>query len=86
MAVLDRAGFKYFPPQGAFYIMIKAPDGDAEKFSKLAKEYDILIVPSTTFGIKGWCRAGFCVSNDIILRSQPHFCELAQKEYGISRG
>ena len=83
MAVLDRAGFKYVRPQGAFYIMIQAPDGDAEMFKKRAMKHDILIVPSTSFGINGWCRAGFCVSNDIIRRSEQAFKELAE-EYGIS--
>lgn len=68
-AGLDELGFEYIPPQGAFYLWVKALEPDAQAFSDRAKEFDLLIVPSDCFGAKGWVRASYCVSPQTIERS-----------------
>ncbi len=66
---LDELGFTYIPPDGAFYLWVKALEPDAQAFSDRAKEFDLLLVPSDCFGVKGWVRASYCVSAKTITDS-----------------
>ena len=50
---LTEYGFEMIKPQGAFYLFIKSPSGDATEFCERAKKQEILIVPSDDFGIGG---------------------------------
>ena len=73
------AGYQVAPPQGAFYLFVQAPGGDAAAFSEKAKEKDLLIVPGDSFGCPGWFRLCYCVSYDTIQRSLPLFRELMER-------
>lgn len=75
--VLDDAGFDYVRPQGAFYLFVKAPDGNEAEFCDRAKKLGVLIVPSTSFGVKGYARAAYCVARDKITGSADAFKRLA---------
>ena len=77
-AIMDKCGFKYVEPEGAFYLFVKAPDGDDIKFSAEAKKQRLLIVPATGFGCKGWVRIAYCVSPETIARSEQSFIKLSQ--------
>ena len=79
---LTKLGFRCVKPQGAFYMMVAAPDGDSESFTQRAKELNILGVPCDGFGCPGFVRFSTCVSHDMILRSLPVFAKLA-KSYGL---
>ena len=70
---LTAMGYEMAKPDGAFYLFIKAPGGDANVFSQLAKKKDLLIVPGDSFGCPGYFRICYCVSHDMILRSLPVF-------------
>ena len=72
-ALLDRSGFSYVQPQGAFYLWVRALEDDAERFSERAKSFDLLLVPSNSFGTPGWVRLGYCVSHETIVASEPAF-------------
>ena len=69
-------GYEVAKPDGAFYLFVKAPNGDANEFSDLAKEKDLLLVPGDGFGCPGYFRLCYCVSYDKIIRSLPIFREL----------
>ena len=73
------AGYRVAPPQGAFYLFVEAPGGDAAAFSEKAKQKDLLIVPGDSFGCPGWFRLCYCVSQDTIVRSLPLFRELMEQ-------
>ena len=75
---LTQMGYEMPRPQGAFYLFIKAPGGDAQAFSDQAKARDLLLVPGDDFGCSGYFRICYCVSHDMILRSLPVFRELIQ--------
>lgn len=75
-AILTSAGYEFSPPDGAFYLFLKAPDGDEKRFSERAKAREILLVPSTSFGCTGWARVAYCVSYDVIENAAPAFREL----------
>lgn len=69
-------GYEMVLPQGAFYLFVKAPNGNAAVFSDMAKAKDLLIVPGGDFGCPEYFRISTCVSHDMILRSLPVFKEL----------
>ena len=73
---LKEMGYEVAKPDGAFYLFVKAPGGDANAFSELAKTKDLLLVPGDGFGCPGWFRVCYCVSYDKIVRSLPIFREL----------
>ena len=77
---LTALGYEMARPDGAFYLFIKAPGGDAVAFSEKAKQKDLLIVPGDGFGCPGWFRICYCVSLDTIQRSIPLFASLIEKE------
>ena len=79
---LTRLGFRCVKPQGAFYMMVEAPDGDSLAFSDRAKALNILAVPCDGFGCPGFVRFSTCVSHRMILRSLPAFEKLAES-YGL---
>ena len=74
--MMDDLGFEYVQPDGAFYLWVKALEPSAKAFSNKAKEFDLLIVPSESFGAEGWVRLSYCISKDTILNSRPAFEKL----------
>lgn len=76
---LTSYGYDCVKPQGAFYLFVKAPGGDAQAFSDKAKEKDLLIVPGADFGCPGYFRASTCVSHDMIVKSLPIFKALIEE-------
>ena len=76
---LTAMGYECAKPDGAFYLFIKAPGGDANAFSEKAKKKDLLVVPGDGFGCPGYFRVCYCVSLDLIQRSLPVFKELIEE-------
>lgn len=79
---LKALNFECIYPQGAFYLFMKTPIADDKEFCKIAKKYNILVVPGSSFAYPGFVRISYCVSNDMIRRSLNAFKELAE-ELGI---
>ncbi len=80
---LTSMGFDCVKPDGAFYLFVKAPEGDsAAGFCEKAKRFEILLVPSDSFGIGGYARLAYCVSERTAEASLPAFKKLAQL-YGL---
>ena len=73
---LTALGYEVAKPDGAFYLFVKAPGGDANAFSEKAKAHDLLVVPGDGFGCPGYFRVCYCVSYDMIVRSLPVFEKL----------
>ena len=48
-------------------------------FFEECKKEGLLVVPSDSFGIKGYVRIAYCVPTDRIINSAPHFKEVAKK-------
>lgn len=76
---LTALGYETARPDGAFYLFVRAPGGDANAFSQKAKEKDLLIVPGDGFGCPGWFRLCYCVSFEMVQRSLPIFASLVEK-------
>lgn len=76
---LIEMGYECAKPDGAFYLFVKAPGGDANAFSEKAKlEHNLLVVPADGFGCPGYFRLSYCVANDMIKRSLPAFKALIE--------
>ncbi len=71
-------GYEAVKPDGAFYLFVKAPGGDAKAFAEAAKKYEILFVPSDSFGYDGYVRISYCVKYETIERSLPSFKALIE--------
>ena len=75
---LEKLNFKCVNPKGAFYLFVKSPLKDAVEFSNIAKTYGLLLVPSDSFGVKGYVRLATCVSKETAVNSIPYFTKLAK--------
>ena len=75
---LTAMGYEMASPDGAFYLFVKAPGGDANAFSEKAKALDLLLVPGDDFGCPGYLRICYCVAFDKIQRSLPLFKKLIE--------
>ena len=70
-------GYEVTKSYGAFYLFVKALEEDANHFSDVAKEnFELLLVPSDSFGVKGYVRISYCVSTQQIIDSLPVFEKL----------
>ena len=76
---LTSYGYELAKPDGAFYLFIKAPNGDSISFGDMAKDRDLLIVPGEGFGCPGWFRICYCVTEEQIRRSLPVFKSLIEE-------
>ena len=79
---LTDCGFDCVKPDGAFYLFVKSPSGDAFDFYEKAKAHELLVVPCDDFGVTGYIRIAYCVDRARVERALPAFRELA-KEYGL---
>lgn len=74
---LTTLGFAVERPGGTFYIFPKALEEDANAFCQKAREFDLLLVPSDSFGVKGYVRLAYCIDTEKVKRSLPAFEKLA---------
>lgn len=70
MGILSDIGYEYVKPEGAFYLWMKSLEPDAEAFSDRAKQFELLVVPSNSFGCGGWVRLSYCISEKTISESK----------------
>lgn len=78
--IVTECGFECVKPQGAFYLFVKSPIADEKEFCSTAKKYNLLFVPCSSFAYPGYVRIAYCVSYDMIKKSEEAFKKLA-KEY-----
>ena len=80
---LTEYGFDCVKPEGAFYLFVKSPVADEKEFCNKAKEYNILMVPGSSFACPGYVRIAYCVAYESIERALPSFKKLADS-YGLN--
>ncbi|MBQ6814683.1 MAG: pyridoxal phosphate-dependent aminotransferase [Lachnospiraceae bacterium] len=79
---LTSYGFECIKPEGAFYLFVKSPVANEKEFCNKAKEFNILIVPGSSFACPGYVRIAYCVAYETIERSLASFEKLA-KEFNL---
>ncbi len=72
-------GFECTKPEGAFYLFAKSLTPDDKAFVQVAKKFNLLIVPGSTFGCPGYFRASYCISYEKIEKSLEAWTKLANE-------
>lgn len=80
---LKKLGYNVVDSKGAFYLLVEAIGGDAAKFSEIAKRYELLLVPSDSFGVDGYVRISYCVSKETVINSLPAFAKMIRDLNGV---
>lgn len=66
-------------PQGAFYLFAKTPIQDDKEFCNIAKKYNLLFVPGSSFACPGYVRIAYCVPYKMIEKSKQAFIKLSKE-------
>ena len=78
---LVELGFEVVKPGGTFYILPKALEEDANAFCMKARKYNLILVPSDSFGVKGYFRMAYCVDTEKVLSSLNALEAFVKNEY-----
>lgn len=78
---LTDLGFTCTKPGGTFYIFPKALEEDAVAFCNKALKYDLILVPSDSFGCPGFFRMAYCIDTEKVERSLPALRKFVESEY-----
>ena len=79
---LTSLGFDVVRPGGTFYIFPKALEEDATAFCMKAKDYDLILVPSESFGVPGYFRMAYCIDTEKVKRSIDALERFVHEQYG----
>ena len=71
-------GVSCIKPEGAFYLYVKSPVENEKEFCEVCKQYNVLVVPGSSFACPGYVRIAYCVSYGQIERSLPAFRKIAE--------
>lgn len=80
--ILIQSGFTCNLPQGAFYLFPQTPIADDKRFSDEAAKLNLLLVPGSGFYGPGHVRLAYCVSRQVIERSEEAFHKLGKQFFG----
>lgn len=80
---LCASGFEPVRGNGAFYLLLPAPDGDEGEFIARLGAERIVVVGGSAFGCPGYVRLSYCLNSDAIRSALPGFAAVA-RSYGCS--
>ncbi len=78
---LTSLGFTCTKPGGTFYIFPKALEDDAVSFCQKALKYDLVLVPSDSFGVPGFFRMAYCIDTEKVERSLEALRRFVKENY-----
>lgn len=78
---LTSLGFDCVKPGGTFYIFPKALEEDAVAFCQKALKYDLILVPSDSFGVPGYFRMAYCIDTEKVERSLEALRRFVKENY-----
>lgn len=78
---LTSLGFSCVKPGGTFYIFPKALEEDATRFCQKALKYDLILVPSDSFGVPGYFRMAYCIDTEKVERSLEALRKFVKENY-----
>lgn len=78
---LTSLGFDCVKPGGTFYIFPKALEEDAVAFCRKALKYDLILVPSDSFGVPGYFRMAYCIDTEKVERSLEALRKFVKENY-----
>ena len=60
---------------------VMSDEEDANVFCEKAKKYDLIMVPSDSFGVKGYVRLAYCIETEKVERSIPVLRRFVEENY-----
>ena len=72
-------GYELARPQGAFYLLVRIPGPDPQRFLQKAKDRDLLLVPGDDFGAPGYFRMCYCVETEKVKKALSILATLYQE-------
>lgn len=78
---LTDLGFSCVKPGGTFYIFPKALEENAVAFCQKALKYDLVLVPSDSFGVPGYFRMAYCIDTEKVERSVEALRRFVKENY-----
>lgn len=78
---LNELKFETIRPGGTFYIFPKALEEDANAFCMKARKYNLILVPSDSFGVTGYFRMAYCIDTEKVIRSLDALERFVKEEY-----
>ena len=82
---LVKLGFECVKPGGTFYIFPKALEEDSVAFCQKALKYDLVLVPSDSFGCPGYFRMAYCIETEKVERSLAALRRFVEEAYNIKK-
>ena len=79
---LTEIGYDVVKPQGAFYMFPRSPIEDDVEFVAELQKRNVLVVPGRGFGMSGYFRISFCVTDATLSGSIPGFREAFEQAAG----
>ncbi len=76
---LQSAGYDFVMPRGAFYLFPRSPVADDVRFAREMAKENVLVVPGSGFGRKGYVRVAYCVNQQTIQGAIPKFVAVHQR-------
>jgi aspartate aminotransferase len=70
---LTNIGYSVFKPQGAFYMFPRSPIEDDVAFVGELQKHNVLVVPGQGFGMPGYFRISYCVTERELKGAVPGF-------------
>lgn len=70
---LTEMGYPVVRPQGAFYMFPRCPIPDDVAFVAELQKHNVLVVPGRGFGVPGYFRISYCVSDRVLEGALPGF-------------
>jgi len=66
VSALRALGYETTHPEGTFYVLVRAPDGDEEKLIDALADRDVFVLPGALVELPGWIRVSL-TANDSML-------------------
>jgi len=72
---LREQGYDAMEPEGTFYILVRSPLEDDERFCDMLRSHDVFVLPGRMFETPGWFRISITANDDMVERSLPGFAK-----------
>ncbi|HYL07841.1 MAG TPA: aminotransferase class I/II-fold pyridoxal phosphate-dependent enzyme [Candidatus Udaeobacter sp.] len=73
VGALEEMGYEAVKPEATFYVMVRSPVTDDERFTKLLAEENVMVLPGAIFELPGWFRISLTANDSMVERSLPGF-------------
>lgn len=70
---LREMGYQTTLPEGTFYVLVRAPIDDDQRFAEMLNRQKVLTLPGSIVELPGWLRVSLTASSEMVERGLPGF-------------